>query len=348
MQDVVELCRALVRAKSPSGHEEPAIAVIAEALSAGGHQPVISGRNIYAVRGKGPRRLLLNSHSDTVPDSKDWTIDPWAAELRDGKVHGLGANDAKGPLAGMIRAFLTATIPADAALVIAATCDEETGGLGLGTLKPELPAFDASIVGEPSALNVCCAQRGMLRLRLIAKGKRAHASRPWQGENAIEKAGRDIVKIQAIPLGEAHPLLGPPTLQVTMIHGGVKTNVIPPECVMEIDSRTLPTTDNAMVEAWVRAAVESEVIKVSDRYQPVSTPIDEPIVRAALAATGATEAIAFGGVSDLFYIREKPGIVLGPGRSEQSHAADEWIEIDMLERGERVYRETIERYFAMA
>lgn len=305
----------------------------------------VSGRNVWASRGGGKRTLLLNSHTDTVPPSADWSIDPHAADLRDGKVHGLGANDAKGPLAALICAFFAAEIPADGRLILAATCDEETGGEGLEALRPELPPIDAAIVGEPTALAVCSCQRGMLRLRLRAKGQRAHAARPWQGDNAIEKAARDVHRLVGLALPE-HPLLGRATLQVTMIQGGVRSNVVPPECVMEIDARTVPELDNHALHGLVSDLVESEVELVSDRFRPVETAVTARIVQAALAATSTRESHAFGGVSDFHWVRDVPAIVMGPGRSEQSHAADEWVETEQLERAVAVYRETIERYFA--
>ncbi len=339
--NVVELTRNLVRIPSVSGSEQGCVDLLAGLFP----DAVISGRNIFAVRGDGPKTLLLNSHTDTVPTSPEWTNDPHAGELRDGKIHGLGANDAKGPLAALVCAFLAADVPAHARLVLAATCDEEIGGDGLGVLRPELPRLDAAIIGEPTTLKVCSCQRGLLRLRLHAHGKRAHAARPWQGENAIEKAARDITRLAELEL-PTHPLLGPATLQVTMVQGGIKTNVVPPACVMEIDARTIPALNNQTLTARVREILESEVELVSDRFVPVDTATDEPIVQTALAATGNDEPQAFGGVSDFFHVRDVPAVVMGPGRPEQSHAADEWVEIDQLERGVAAYGETIKRYFA--
>jgi len=338
--DVVELTRALVRIPSVSGNEQGCVALLRETLPGA----TVSGRNLFAVKGSGRLALLLNSHMDTVPASAEWTIDPHGAEVSDGKVKGLGANDAKGPLAALVCAFLKAKVPEGARLVLAATCDEETGGQGLGTLLPALPELSAAIIGEPTSLGVCSCQRGLLRLRLIARGKRAHAARPWQGENAIEKAARDIVRLAQLDL-PVHPLLGPATVQVTMIKGGVRTNVVPPECTLEVDARTVPELDNRALSDRVRALVESEVDVVSDRIAPADTAPDARIVGAALAATGQKVPRSFGGVSDLFHVRGTPGIVLGPGRSEQSHAADEWIEVDQLRHGVEVYVDTIERYF---
>jgi acetylornithine deacetylase len=339
--DVVELTRALVRIPSVSGSEQGCIALLRETLQGA----AVLGRNLFAVRGSGEDTLLLNSHMDTVPASADWTADPHGAELRAGKVVGLGANDAKGPLAALVCAFLRARVPASGRLVLAATCDEETGGEGLGTLVPHLPPVSASIIGEPTGLGVCSCQRGLLRLRLIARGKRAHAARPWQGENAIEKAARDVVRLAQLPL-PVHPLLGPATVPATMIKGGVRTNVVPPECTIEVDARTVPALDNRALYEMVKGVAESEVDLVSERIAPVETAPEARIVEAALAAAGQAAPAAFGGVSDLFHVRAAPGIVLGPGRSEQSHAADEWIEVEQLARGVDVYVAAIERYFA--
>jgi len=145
-------------------------------------------------------------------------------------------------------------------------------------------------------------------------------------------------------LGTPHPLLGPATVQVTMIEGGVAKNVVPPSCTMEIDARTHPDLDNEALRMRIEELLEIRVELVSERFHPCATDGDEVIVRAAVAASGA-DAFPFGGVSDLFWVRDVPGIVMGPGRSEQSHVADEWIEVEQLERGVEVYRETIRRYF---
>jgi len=338
MNDVVGLTRELVKRPSVSGNESACVELLAGILPGA----VVSGRNVWAAKGAGARTLLLNSHTDTVPAGDAWTREPWDGALEDGKVRGLGSNDAKGPLAALVVAFLESEV--DGRLVLAATCDEETGGEGLGTLRPELPDIDAAIVGEPTGCAPCSGQRGLLRLRLHAQGMRAHASRPWQGENAIFKAARDLARIAAADLGPPHPLLGPATAQATMIEGGVATNVVPPSCTVEIDARTHPGLDNDALRARIEEAVESRVELVSDRFRPCATDGDEPIVRAAAAATG-TEPRAFGGVSDLFWVRDVPGVVMGPGRSEQSHAADEWIETEQLKRGVAVYKETIRRYF---
>lgn len=336
--DVVDLTRELVRRASISGNEAACVEYLADLLPGA----TVSGRNVWATKGSGDATLLLNSHTDTVPNSPEWTRDPWDAALEDGKVRGLGSNDAKGPLAALVIAFLTYDGPGR--LMLAATCDEEIGGEGLGTLRPALPPIHAAIIGEPTTCVPCSGQRGMLRLRLHAEGKRAHASRPWQGKNAIFLAAKAMEAIERMDLGQPHELLGPATAQVTMIEGGIAKNVIPPSCTMEFDGRTHPGLDNDELRRRIERLVECRVELVSDRFHPCFTSPDEPIVRAAQAASGQQPA-AFQGVSDLFWVRDVPGVVMGPGRSEQSHAADEWVEVDQLERGVEVYRETIRRFF---
>ena len=143
MSSVVELTRALVRNPSVSGHEEECVALLTDRLKAR-----VVGRNVIAVRGDGPRTLLLNSHTDTVPASDDWNLDPYEAELRDGKVYGLGANDAKGPLAALVVAFETATIPADARLAVLQSRLLQLDNIKISTPPRQSAARDCFISGS--------------------------------------------------------------------------------------------------------------------------------------------------------------------------------------------------------
>lgn len=344
-----EVLAELVRIPSPSGKEAGAIDYLRDVLAGAGTAPVVRGRNVHATRGGGGRRrLLLNSHVDTVPATPAWTRDPFAAAVENDRLYGLGAGDAKSAVVGLAFAFLTAELPAGAELVFAATCDEETGGEGLEKLIGELPHADAAIVGEPTAMRVCPAQKGLVKLELTARGRAGHASRPWEGENAIELAARDVLALAALELPGEDPLLGRATLAVTMIAGGVRSNVIPPECRLTIDGRSTPAWPNDRLIDAVRGATRGEVAVKSSRFQPVSTPADSPIVRAALHALGATAPGAFGGVSDLFHLGGIPGIVLGPGDPTQSHQADESILLTDFDRGVEAYRRVVEAYFREA
>jgi acetylornithine deacetylase len=229
-------------------------------------------------------------------------------------------------------------------LVVALVCDEETGGEGIEALGPDLPPYDASVVGEPTGLDVCPGQRGLLRATLVARGRSCHASRPWEGENAIAKAARDILAIGALDRGPEDPLLGRATLEATVIQGGTRPNVLPGECSVELDGRPAPGCDNDTLLERLRAAVESEVVLRSNRFRPVRTPTDARIVRLAVAASPTGRVRGFGGVSDLFHVRQAPGVVMGPGTSAQSHAPDEWVAVEQVEAAARAYAEIARRF----
>ncbi|GJM23498.1 MAG: peptidase M20 [Planctomycetota bacterium] len=340
MSAVIDLLRELVAIPSVSGNEEVCRDAVADWLNARGLDAQRHGRNVLAVlEGRRPGRgLVLCSHYDVVPVGPGWTENPWSGELRDGKVLGRGSNDAKSSIAAMmVAAERVVSRGFDGRLVLALVCDEETGGEGIEAIAHELPEAHAAVVGEPTGLDVCPGQRGLFRAKLVAHGRACHASRPWEGENALQIAAQDVVAVHALPLGGEDPLLGPPTLQATVIAGGTRSNVIPGEVSVELDGRPTPGCDNEVMEAKLRAAVQSDVLVSSSRFTPVHTPDDHEIVQRALAASITGKLRGFGGVSDLFHLRHLPGVVMGPGTSKASHAPDEWVAVDQVEAAVEAY-----------
>ena len=347
--DPVELLERLVEKPSVSGSEGPVIGFIDGQLRRWGFEPIVSGRNVWCrldgAAGPG-RTLLLESHVDTVPAGPSWTVDPWRPRRFDGKLQGLGSNDTKGSTAGMLTALHNLLKRPDfkGTILFAATCDEETGGEGLEVLRPELPAFDAAVIGEPTQLRIASAQRGYLRMEVTCVGQSAHAARPWQGVNAIELAMDDLAAIRAIETPDAHPVLGPTTRTISLIQGGVKSNVVPPTCTYTVDIRPTPLYDNAWWEERLRAVVKGRIDVMRARMVPVDTPTSDPLVQAGLAATSTEAPVPFGGVSNLFFVRDLSGFVLGPGRPEQSHQADEWIEEEQVRASVAIYEDIARRY----
>ncbi len=353
--DPVDLLVRMVEVPSVSGSEEDLVALVAAELEDIGLKPIVSGRNVWtSLQGeRGPGKvLLLQAHIDTVPPSEQWSSDPFKAVRQGGRVQALGSNDVKGGGAAMITALRELAVHRDFAgtLLFAATCDEETGGQGLEVLRGELPPIDASVIAEPTRMCVATAQRGLLRATIACEGKSAHASRPWQGKNAIVMAMEDIQALLDIERPIEHPVLGKATVVVTMIDGGVGVNVVPPVCRYTIDCRPTPTYSNEYFEREIRARVQGHIELLRARIVPVETERDNPLVVAALAATepltGKSDPVAMGGVSDLFHVRDKPGIVLGPGTPEQSHQADEWIEESAVREAVAVYVDLVHRYLA--
>lgn len=346
MEPVIAMLQRLVRAESISGNEHQAIGVWAEFAAEAGFKPVVHGRNVWIHRevNDGPT-LLFNSHLDTVKASKSWNRDPWDGAIEGDQLHGLGANDAKGCVAAQIgAAVVLAESGWDGNLVVCASADEETGGEGMEIIaKDHLPSYDSAIIGEPNDFLVARGQRGLVKGFLHIPGQRAHASRPWQGQNAVHAAARVINRIERDDLNVPDDLTKA-TAQVTMFEAGVQSNVVPDTAKLTVDSRTTPEFDNERMVQHLVAAASSEggAFEVySNRFLPVHTPDDSAVVRAALEATGRQAPTVFPSVCDLFWVSHVPAIVMGPGRPERSHQADEFVRIPEVLDG-------VERYAATA
>ncbi|MDP7033471.1 MAG: M20/M25/M40 family metallo-hydrolase [Planctomycetota bacterium] len=350
MTEVSSLLSTMVATQSVSGNEAALQADLASWLRDHGIEPILSGRNLWARRGnpEGPR-ILLNSHLDTVPPSPDWKGNPWSAHEEEGWLVGLGSNDAKGSGAAMLCAFarLSDNVLAHGEIVLALTCDEETGGEGLERLIHDLPPIDAGIVGEPTDLRPAICQRGLLKLRLVAQGQAGHASRPHEGDNAIHKAARAIVALEETDLGPPHPLLGTATVQVTLTEGGTKSNVLPAYCEATMDCRTTPAMHNERLLHQIRErASEVKFETISNRIGPIETEPDAAIVRSAISnCPEQPQPIAFGGVSDRFWLGSTPSVVLGPGLSRWSHQAGERIQLTRVEQAVTVYQNLVSHWF---
>jgi acetylornithine deacetylase len=342
---LISMLQRLVQSESISGNEHGAIAVWAEYAEGAGFSPAVHGRNVWIHRqmNDGPT-LLFNSHLDTVKASKSWTRDPWDGAIEEDRLHGLGANDAKGCVAAQIGAAVSLVKSGwDGNLVVCASADEETGGEGMEVIaKTHLPAYDAAIIGEPNDFLVARGQRGLVKGFLHIPGQRAHASRPWQGKNAIHAAARVIGLLQREDLNVPDDLTKA-TAQVTLFEAGVQSNVVPDSAKLTVDSRTTPEFDNDRMLAHLSEAAESEgghFEVYSNRFLPVHTPDDSAVVRAALNATGRSAPTVFPSVCDLFWVSHVPAIVMGPGRPERSHQADEFVRIPEVLDGVERYAET--------
>lgn len=346
----VELLRDLVRIPSPSGQEDAVVARLESEFLALGWTPERRGRNLTALLdgGDGPL-LLLNSHTDTVPVGAEWTKDPLAATVEDGRIYGRGTNDAKGCLAAMIlgaaKAF--AHDAPKGKVLVAASCEEEVLGQGLEKLLPQLPRPDAAVVGEPTGLKPAVAQKGLIVLEITANGRSAHAAHGG-GTNAIYSAVNDVLTLSKHHFERAHPALGKPTLNVTQISAGTRHNVIPDRCTMVVDIRTTPNyTTDEIIES-VKASVAGSVHVRSSRLGSVETDPSHPIVQAALAANPSAAPYGSPTLSDWVFLKGIPTVKVGPGDSKRSHTPDEYLETRELEDGVAFYERMIRGYFAKA
>jgi acetylornithine deacetylase len=350
MTEAVQLLTRLVGIPSVTGNEAEICAFLATFLREQGLDPRVDDRNLEVrVRGREPGpTLLFSTHTDVVPPGEGWSSDPFVPVVKDGRMTGRGANDAKASVTAMALATiaLSRTPPAKGELVFAPTCEEERGRMGLERFLPSLGKIDAAVVGEPTGLNPAVAQNGLLVLELTAKGRAGHAARPHLAENAIEIAARDVLALKELVWEPANAHVGRMTLVVTQMSAGTAHNVIPGECRMVVDARTIPEIPPADVVARVRATVKSDVHVRSDRLAPVATPEGARILDAVLRALPNASPFGSPTLSDWAHLKGIPAVKLGPGISEVSHTTDEWVELAQVERAVGVYEAIARAYLS--
>jgi acetylornithine deacetylase len=344
-----------VATRSPSRQEQALADLAAAELTQAGFVVRRQGNNLWCEVGDAPRpRLLLNSHFDTVPPGEGWSADPWQPRRVDGRVIGLGANDAKGCVVALITALLALRArlarggPLGGTVVLALTAEEEISGQGLGTILDQLRPLDAAIVGEPTGLVPMIAQRGLLSLHGTARGRSAHpANTPMDSpDNAIFTAACDLARLSGFDWGPQHPLLGRCHAHVTKINGGVALNVVPDVCEFHLDVRTTPgESHQALYERLVRT-MRSELTIRSDRLVPVETNPDAAIVRAVRRALPTVQPAGSPAMSDMVFLRGVPSVKIGPGWSTRSHTPDEFITEDELAAGAAAYERIADEYCA--
>ncbi|MEZ5975983.1 MAG: M20/M25/M40 family metallo-hydrolase [Planctomycetota bacterium] len=351
LPDLFELHRELVQCRSES-HSEGAIADLVEGWLRGlGAVVERFGDNVIARAGRGPH-LLLNSHLDTVPATPSWTRDPWMCEREGERIYGLGSNDAKASVAAMMKVFEQVVRdggPAEVTLLLVP--EEETGGKGMEVAWPHLAAGSnaplAAVVGEPTGLDIAVAQKGLLILELIAEGDACHSANAdaLEARNAIRGIARDIVALDGVDLGPEHPVLGAVTLQPTVLRAGERRNQLPAEASVYLDLRTHPDADPETLAAAVQARVASRVRVHSSRLRSRATDPGAAIVLAARDA--APDARVYGSrtLSDWAYLTI-PAVKVGPGRTERSHTADEFVLASELEDGVAFYSRLIHAFAA--
>lgn len=342
--EILDLHRELVATPSVSGDEGAVAAVAARRLELPGVRLERLGDSLLATAGDGPL-VLFDTHLDTVPPAAGWTRQPFAATVEGERIYGLGANDAKAAAAAMLAAFRAmAGEPLGVTLALALVAREETTSQGTRDVLDRLAARGlpvvAAVFGEPTGLDLAVAQKGLLVLELVAHGRAAHAAHAAAlgAPNAALLLARDLVALAALDLGPAHPQLGPTTLEPTVLRAGEARNATPAEATALLDVRTTPATPPGELVARLRAAVAGELRVRSDRFAPRATPEGSPLLAAAL--TARPEATCYGSatLSDWALLSDGvPGIKVGPGRSERSHTADEFVLASELLDGARFY-----------
>jgi len=343
---VQEIHKLLVETPSLS-HQETQIADLVESLLKGYKTERILN-NVIAWRGEG-RRILLNSHLDTVPKNDSWTRDPYDVQTIDGKIFGLGSNDAKASGAAMLHTFLNHEGPGEICLTLVQ--EEETGGKGSEHIWPWLQSEgwipDGIVVGEPTELQIGIAQKGLMILELVAKGDACHAAnaKKLNAKNPIFELAEAISSLKDLDLGE-HPDLGPTTFQPTQLTGAKIHNQVPGEAVAVLDIRTVPGRSHREIIEDIQSRITTEIRERSTRLEPYSCNPNEDIITAAKKA-GAGKTFASPTMSDQVFFKGFPAIKCGPGVSARSHSADEYVLESELIEGAEFYKRLIYEFATM-
>lgn len=347
-QSAIDLLKQLISTPSFSKEEDKTADLICKHLSAHGVEYLKMDNNVFAFNkffDPAKPTILLNSHHDTVRPSKGYTMDPFTPVVKEGKLFGLGSNDAGGPLVSLIATFIHFYNKSDLRynLIIAATAEEEISGSGgveallnhslfLEPLNGQLP--ESAIVGEPTQMQMAVAERGLLVIDAVAYGKSGHAAR-GEGINAINIALKDIEWINAYQFTKESPLLGKVKASVTVIETENKAhNVVPAQCKFVIDGRVNELYSFEEVLDTLRANLKSEIIPRSTRLRSTSIALNHPLVVSGIALGRSYYGSPTTSDKALMPF---PALKMGPGDSARSHTADEYIYLNEIEEGIDLY-----------
>ena len=343
--ETIGLLKQLIAIPSFSREEEGAATLIETWLQGQGVATERLQNNIWAKNrhfDAARPTILLNSHHDTVKPNKAYTLDPFESIERDGKLYGLGSNDAGGSLVSLIAAFLHFYDQPGLAynLILAATAEEEISGHnGVELLLPVLGKIDWGIVGEPTMMQLAVAEKGLLVLDCTVHGKAGHAARE-EGENALYKAIPDIDWFRHYRWPQVSELLGPVKMSVTVAQTDNKAhNVVPSQFHFVVDIRVNECYRFEEILRTIREHVDCEVQPRSLRMRSTSIPLDHPVVRAGIAA--GRSCYGSPTTSDKA-LMSFPTLKTGPGDSARSHTADEYIFVREIEEGIVSYIQLLE------
>ena len=337
-QDYIELLQNLIATPSFSKEEDKTATLIQDFFHKKNIFTERQGNNIIAKNApytEGGKTILLNSHHDTVKPVKGWTRDPFSSDIVDGKLYGLGSNDAGGALVSLIATFChfyDKKIPFN--LVLAATAEEEISGAnGIASILPDLGKIDVGIVGEPTLMQMAVAEKGLMVIDGYAHGKAGHAARD-EGINALYIALKDIEKIRRFKFDKKSELLGAVKTTVTQIEAGTQHNVVPDTCKFVIDVRSNECYSNHEIYEILQKQVKSDLKPRSFRLNSSRIALNHPLI-----LRGGQLGLTHYGSPTLSDQALMPfeTLKIGPGDSARSHTADEYIYIREIEEGIRKY-----------
>ncbi|CAN5279760.1 M20 family metallopeptidase [soil metagenome] len=300
--------------------------------------------------------ILLEVHQDTVP-TDNMTVAPFSATVENGKLYGRGACDVKGGMASMVHALLRLAKerPANAASVwLACTVDEEHTFLGVQEYMKKAAPAKMAVVAEPTRLGIVNAHKGVARWFLETSGRSCHSSDPGQGINAIYRMGRILPALERyaseLRQSKTDPVLGPPTLSVGRIEGGLSANIVPDWCRIEIDRRLIsgedPLAAPQQLAAFLRSTLGDDVpftVTAPWLFAPALSSEDSGEIVARLSDSirsvgrqPVCQSVPFGTDASTIALGGIPAVVFGPGDIAKAHTCDEWVPLDEVEMASEI------------
>jgi len=344
-EKAVVLLKQLISTPSFSKEENDTAELITRFLQDNGIEYKRVGNNVYAKNAhydESKPSVLLNSHHDTVRPNKGYTLDPFTPVEKDGKLFGLGSNDAGGCLVSLMATFLYYYNQGNINhnVVFAASAEEEISGVnGIELVLPYLGNIDFGIVGEPTKLEMAVAERGLMVIDCTAAGRSGHAARN-EGENALYKAIDDINWIRNYRFDKVSDLLGESRMTVTIIETENKQhNVVPSQCKYVIDVRVneLYTFDEILDE--LKHNLKSQYKPRTTRMKSTSIPLDHPLVKAGI---GMGKGYYGSPTTSDKALMPFAALKMGPGDSARSHTPDEFIYLEEIREGIETYIKLLE------
>lgn len=341
----IGLLQQLISIPSFSKEEEKTANLLVSFFKHHGMEAMRKGNNVWSINkffDPNKPTLLLNSHHDTVKPNPAYTRNPFSSDIEDGKLYGLGSNDAGGPLVSLIMTFFYFYNEQNLKynLVLAATAEEEISGTnGIELIWNDLPKIDFAIVGEPTLTDIAVAEKGLLVLDCVAKGKAGHAARE-EGVNAIYESLKDIEWFRTYQFPKVSESLGKVKMSVTVIHAGQAHNQVPAECKFTVDVRVTDAYTLEEVLDIINHHVSCEVMPRSLRLRSSGVSEDHPLVTAGKSI--GKKLYGSPTTSDQALI-PIPSIKMGPGDSARSHSADEFIYTSEIEAGIDSYIALLEK-----
>jgi acetylornithine deacetylase len=331
----IELLQKLIAIPSFSREEDKTAALLETFFRQHEIPTQRTGNNVWATNkffDSSKPTLLLNSHHDTVKPNPGYTRDPFSPAIEDGKLYGLGSNDAGGPLVSLIASFLYFYSSENLKynIVLAASAEEEISGVnGIESIWTSLPPIDCAIVGEPTLTDIASAEKGLMVIDCVAHGKAGHAARE-EGVNAIYEALKDIEWFRNYSFPKVSDTLGKVKMSVTVINAGQAHNQVPPECKFTVDIRATDAYPLEELLEIIRQNVSSTVTPRSLRLRPSGIDANHPLI---VAAKKLNKKLYGSPTTSDQALIPAPSIKMGPGDSARSHSADEFIFLNEIEQG---------------